>query len=316
MIKRTIDISEQAYLHLKHRQLLIDKKGETVAQIPIEDIGALILQNPAIVITQAAVIACQKNNVALVFCDERYLPYSLLLPISDGNTLHTKILQQQIALKLPTKKRLWGQIVQQKIANQAETLKNLDKTYQPLERLANKVKTGDPDNLEAQAAQKYWRLLFGEQFRRDTELDGINSLLNYGYAIVRALIARAIVGSGLHPALGLFHSNQYNGLCLADDLMEPFRPWVDYKVYLMANDNPKLTVNKATKIPLLNLLTESVLWDQQTLPLMVTCHYLMANLKRAYEDSTVTLNYPQRIRVTLKSPLPKGEGVIRNPAQT
>ena len=171
----------------------------------------------------------------------------------------------------------------------------MDKTYLPLERLASKVKTGDPENLEAQAAQKYWRLLFGEQFRRDTELEGINSLLNYGYAIIRALIARAIVGSGLHPALGLFHSNQYNGLCLADDLMEPFRPWVDYKVYLMAIDNPELMVNKETKIPLLNLLAEPVLWEQQTLPLMVACHYLMANLKRAYEDSTVMLNYPQRL---------------------
>ncbi len=304
MIKRTIDISEQAYLHLKHQQLLIDKKGETVAQIPIEDIGALILQNPAIVITQAAIIACQKHNVALVFCDERYLPYSLLLPISDGNNLHAKILKQQIALTLPTKKRLWSQIVKQKIINQTETLKSLDKTYLPLERLATKVKTGDPENLEAQAAQKYWRLLFGEQFRRDTELEGINSLLNYGYAIIRALIARAIVGSGLHPALGLFHSNQYNGLCLADDLMEPFRPWVDYKVYLMAIENPELIVNKETKIPLLNLLAEPVLWEQQTLPLMVACHYLLTNLKRAYEDSTVILNYPQHI----KSPLPQGEG--------
>jgi CRISP-associated protein Cas1 len=308
MIKRTIDISEPAYLHLKHQQLLIDKKGETVAQIPIEDIGTLILQRPAIVITQAAIITCQKHNVALVFCDERYLPYSLLLPISDGNNLHAKILKQQIALTLPTKKRLWGQIVTQKILNQAETLKNLDKTYLPLERLAGKVKSGDPENLEAQAAQKYWRLLFGEQFRRDTELDGINSLLNYGYAIIRAMIARAIVGSGLHPALGLYHSNQYNGLCLADDLMEPFRPWVDSIVYLLASDNPELKVGKVTKIPLLNLLAEPVLWEKQTMPLMVACHYLLANVKRAYEDSAVSLNYPQRLKESLRSPLPLGEG--------
>jgi len=308
MIKRTIDISEQAYVHLKHQQLLIDKKGETVAQIPIEDIGTLILQHPAIVLTQAAIITCQKHNVALVFCDERYLPYSLLLPISDGNNLHAKILKQQIALTLPTKKRLWGQIVKQKIANQAETLKTLDKTYLPLERLASKVKTGDPDNLEAQAAQKYWRLLFGDQFRRDTELDGINSVLNYGYAIILAMLARAIVGSGLHPALGLFHSNQYNGLCLADDLMEPFRPWVDYKVYLMANDHPELEVCKETKVPLLKLLAEPVLWEQQSLPLMVACHYLLANLKRAYEDSTVSINFPQRLTETLKIPSPGGRG--------
>lgn len=293
MIKRTIDISEPAYLHLKHQQLLIDKKGETIAQIPIEDLGIVILQDPAIVITQAVVVACQKNNVVLVFCDERHLPYSVLLPVSEGNNLHNKILQQQLCLKLPIKKRLWQQVVKRKITEQANTLKNLDKTYKPLERLAENVKAGDPENLEAQAAQKYWKLLFGNEFKRDTELDGINSLLNYGYSIMRAMVARAIVGSGLHPTIGLHHRNQYNGLCLADDLMEPFRPWVDFKVYQMAQSNPQLQVNKESKIPLLNLLSETVTWEQQNMPLMVACHYMLANLKRAYEDSAIMLDYPK-----------------------
>lgn len=171
MIKRVIDISEPAYLHVNHQQLLIDKKGETIAQMPIEDLGIIILQNPAIVITQAVAIACQKNKVALVFCDERHLPYSVLLPISEGNNLQTKILQQQLNLKLPTKKRLWQQVVKQKIMEQANTLKMLDKTYKPLERLAENVKPGDPKNLEAQAAQTYWQLLFGTEFRRDIQLD-------------------------------------------------------------------------------------------------------------------------------------------------
>ena len=295
MIKRTLDISEPAYLHLLHQQLLIDKQGETIAQIPIEDLGIVILQNPAIVITQAVIIACQKNNVALVFCDERHLPYSVLLPISEGNNLHSKILQQQLDLTLPTKKRLWQQLVKQKITEQAQTLKRLDKIYQPVERLANHVKAGDPENLEAQAAQSYCKLLFGNAFRRDVDLDGINSLLNYGYAIMRAMIARAIVGSGLHPAIGLHHHNQYNGLCLADDLMEPFRPWVDFKVYVMTQNNPQLQVTKESKIPLLNLLAETVIWEQQNMPLMVACHYLLANLKRAYEDNSILLTYPKLI---------------------
>lgn len=297
MIKRIIDISEAAYLHLKDRQLLIDKKGSTVGRIPIEDIGAVILENPAIVLTQQVVIACQQNNVALVFCDERHLPYSTLLPISDANTLHTKILQRQIELSLPSKKRLWGQIVRHKISNQAETLKNLGLTHAPIERLASQVKSGDPDNLEAQAAQKYWPLLFGKDFRRDTDRDGINSLLNYGYAIIRALIARAIVGSGLHPALGLFHGNQYNGLCLADDLMEPFRPWVDWTVYQLAEGQAKPKVDLTAKLSLLNLLSETVLWQDQCLPLMVACHYLMADLKRAFDDSSFALHYPRRMYV-------------------
>lgn len=292
MIKRTVDISEPAYLHLNHQQLLIDKNGDTIAQIPIEDLGVVILQNPAIVITQAVIVACQKNNVVLVFCDERHLPYSVLLPISEGNNLHNKVLQQQIDLKLPTKKRLWQQIVKRKITEQADTLKKLDKNHKPLERLAERVKAGDPDNLEAQAAQAYWKLLFGDGFRRDTDLDGVNSLLNYGYSIMRAMVARAIVGSGLHPTIGLHHHNQYNGLCLADDLMEPFRPWVDLKVYQMAESKPELQVDKESKIPLLNLLSETVLWEQQNMPLMVACHYLTANLKRAYENSAIRLDYP------------------------
>ncbi len=295
MIKRTIDISEPAYLHLKHQQLLIDKQGETIAQIPIEDLGVVILQNSAIVITQAVIIACQKNNVVVVFCDERHLPYSVLLPISEGNNLHSKILQQQLSLTLPTKKRLWQQIVKQKIVGQVNTLKVLGKIYAPLERLSENVKAGDPNNIEAQAAQVYWKLLFGSKFKRDAELDGINSLLNYGYSIMRAMVARAIVGSGLHPTIGLNHHNQYNSLCLADDLMEPFRPWVDFKVYQMIKNNAELQVTKESKIPLLNLLSETVAWEHQDMPLMVACHYLIANLKRAYLDSSVVLIYPKTL---------------------
>lgn len=293
MIKRTIDISEPAYLHLKHQQLLIDKQGETIAQIPIEDLGVVILQNSAIVMTQAVIIACQKNNVVMVFCDERHLPYSVLLPISEGNNLHSKILKQQLLLTLPTKKRLWQQIVKQKITGQANTLKVLGKNFAPLERLSEKVKAGDPDNLEAQAAQIYWKLLFGNEFRRDVELEGVNSLLNYGYSIMRAMVARAIVGSGLHPTIGLNHHNQYNSLCLADDLMEPFRPWVDLKVHKMFTSNPELQVSKETKVPLLNLLSETVEWEHQDMSLMVACHYLMADLKRAYVDNSVELTYPK-----------------------
>ncbi len=293
MIKRTIDISEATYLHINHQQLLLDRNGTTIAQLPIEDLGMVILQHPAIVITQAVIIACQKNNVVLVFCDERHLPYSILLPVSDGNTLHSKILHQQMNVSLATKKRLWQQVVKQKITEQMHTLKNLDKPYKPLERLANNVKTGDSDNLEAQAAQHYWRLLFGDDFRRNPDQDGINSLLNYGYAIMRAMVARAIVGSGLHPAIGLHHHNQYDGLCLADDLIEPFRPWVDYRVYQLTRNNLQLQVNKEAKIPLLSLLSESVMYEQQTMPLMVACHYLMANVKRAYQDRNIVLHYPK-----------------------
>jgi len=295
MIKRVIDISEQAYIHMKNKQFLIERDQEVIATIPIEDLGAVILQHNAIVLTQAVIIACQENNVVLVFCDKQHLPYSVILPISDAHTLHTKILIEQTKVSKPTRKRLWKQVVQHKILEQALTLKLLGKNSKPIEHLAKKVKTGDKENHEAQAAQKYWRLLMGDGFRRDPKSGEINALLNYGYAIIRAIIARAIVGSGLHPALGLHHHNQYNGLCLADDLMEPFRPWVDYCVYQMIDAEQNLEVNQETKKVLLGLLSESVIWREQTLPFMVASHHLTANLKRAYKDNKVKMVFPNLV---------------------
>ncbi len=294
MIKRIIDISESAYLHLKNHQLIIDKKSETIAQIPIEDIGVLILQHPAIVITQQVIIFCQKNKVVIIFCDNKHLPYSIILPIAESHTLHHKILKQQIAVSKPIQKRLWQQIVKNKIQQQAQTLKILNKTTTRLDRLANMVKTGDTNNCEAIAAQAYWKLLFGKAFRRNNEMDEINSLLNYGYAIVRAMVARSVCGAGLHPALGLFHKNQYNPLCLADDLMEPFRPWVDSIVYdICLTTTAK--INQQNKQMLLALINETVHYEDKKMPLMVATHYLMANLKRCYLKQQKQLNYPNLI---------------------
>ena len=292
MIKRIIDISEQAYIHMKHKQLLIERDQKVIAEIPIEDLGAVILQHRAIVLTQAVIIACQENNVILVFCDKQHLPYSVILPISDANSLHTKILNEQTQVKKATRKRIWKQVVQQKIREQALTLKLLNKNSKPIDRLVKQVKTGDKENHEAQAAQKYWKLLMGNDFRRDPKSGEINALLNYGYAIVRAIIARAIVGSGLHPALGLHHHNQYNGLCLADDLMEPFRPWVDYSVYQLIKAEEPLEVNPDTKKILLGLLSENVIWKDQTLPFMVASHYFTAALKRAYQNTKERMVFP------------------------
>ncbi len=292
MIKRIIDISEQAYLHLENRQLLVDRGGETIASAPVEDLGILILQDPAIVISQALVVACQENNVALVFCDAKHLPYSVVLPVSDAHSLHNKVLRQQVEIKPTTKKRLWKEIVQYKIRHQAQTLDTLDKNSKPLERMINKVKSGDAENHEAQAARQYWRILMGPDFRRDVEEEGVNALLNYGYSIVRAMVARAIVASGLHPALGIHHRNQYNGLCLADDLMEPLRPWVDRVVFRITETQSDVSIDQENKKQLLGLLSTQVRWEGNSLPLMVAFHQFMANLKRAYVDNTVRLKYP------------------------
>lgn len=293
MIKRIIDISEQAYVYMKHKQLMLERDKKVIASIPIEDLGVVILQHHAIVITQAVIIACQENNVVIIFCNAQHLPYSAILPISDANSLHSKVIQEQVKITLPVKKRLWKQIVQYKIQEQALTLKLLNKKYQPIKYLSMKVKVGDKENHEAQAAKKYWKLLMGDDFRRDPNLGEVNALLNYGYAIVRAMTARAIVGSGLHPALGLHHHNQYNGLCLADDLMEPFRPWVDYYVYQLIEDDEPLEVNQENKQLLLGMLSQNVIWKDKTLPMMVASHHLMASLKRAYKDKREKILYPQ-----------------------
>jgi len=296
MIKRIVDISERSYLHLKQKQLFIDQEGEIVGQIPIEDLGVLILQNPAIVITQRLIVACQENKVVLIFCDRKHLPYSVILPIGESNNLHNKILKQQIEVSEPIKKNLWKQVIELKIKNQSQTLKTLNKDATQLNYLASKVKSGDTGNCEAVAAQVYWKILFGKKFRRNPDLEGINSLLNYGYSIMRAMIARAICGAGLHPTLGLFHSNQYNALCLADDLMEPFRPWVDLIVYQMAGEQSELEINQTNKQLLLQLLSEPVKYDNKTMPLMISCHYLMANLKRCYTKETKKLIFPVMVK--------------------
>lgn len=292
MIKRIVDIAKPAYVHMKNAQLLIEHDKVVIGSIPIEDLGVVILQHPAIVITQAVVIACQQNNVAMVFCDERHLPYSLILPIGEGNTLHQKVLRLQVATKKPVTNRIWKQIVQQKIAEQERTLLLAGVKTTLLGRLVSKVKSGDTENHEAQAAQHYWPRLFGKSFRRDYEAVGVNALLNYGYAVVRALVARAIVAGGLHPALGIHHHNQYNALCLADDLMEPFRPWVDLVVYQIWMENKKVKIDQHNKQNILGLLSESVQMNKKTMPMMTACHYLVADFKRCLEGALTSIKYP------------------------
>ena len=292
MIKRIIEVSKPSYLHLKNKQLLIEQDHKQVGQIPIEDIGVLILEHSAICITQPLIIECQKNNTTIIFCDEKHLPYSTILPIVEGNNLHQKILNQQINITEPVRKNLWKQIIIQKIQNQASTLKQFNKPFARLEKLANEVKSGDKGNLEGLAAQYYWKALFGKDFVRNQNMDGVNAVLNYGYSIIRAMVARSIVASGLHPAIGLFHHNQYNGLCLADDLMEPFRPWVDAIAYKLYQQDNNIKITQTIKIPFLNLTSQTIFMKNKNMPLMVAVHYLTADLKRNFAKESKKLTYP------------------------
>ena len=184
------------------------------------------------------------------------------------------------------------QIINQKINNQSLTLQQFNKSFSRLTQLASEVKSGDSSNCEGVAAQYYWKALFGKAFVRDQNADGINALLNYGYSIIRAMVARNICAAGLHPALGLFHHNQYNALCLADDLMEPLRPWVDSIAYKLHQQDNNIKISVETKMPFLNLISQTVKLNKKQMPMMISMHYLMANLKRNFNKESTKLTYP------------------------
>lgn len=280
MIKRIVEISNPARLSLKNQQMVVDREGFDLAAVPIEDIGVLILDHPQITHTQGLLAACSENNVALLVCSEKHLPSAILLPL-EGNSLHSKIIAQQAQVTEPTCKRLWQAIVRAKIREQAKALLLSTGDDSPLPAYAKRVKSGDTENIEGQAARIYWQKLFGQDFRRDPKTPGINTLLNYGYAVMRAAVARAIVSTGLHPSLGLHHHNQYNSFCLADDLVEPLRPVVDLKVYELCKklpEEPALTTEN--KRVLLETLSADCVMNGQRLPLMTSLHHYAASVRK------------------------------------
>lgn len=260
--------------------MVVDREGFDLAAVPIEDIGVLILDHPQITHTQGLLAACSENNVALLVCSEKHLPSAILLPL-EGNSLHSKIIAQQAQVTEPTCKRLWQAIVRAKIREQAKALLLSTGDDSPLPAYAKRVKSGDTENIEGQAARIYWQKLFGQDFRRDPKTPGINILLNYGYAVMRAAVARAIVSTGLHPSLGLHHHNQYNSFCLADDLVEPLRPAVDLKVYELCKklpEEPALTTEN--KRVLLETLSADCVMNGQRLPLMTSLHHYAASVRK------------------------------------
>ena len=253
MIEQIVDISESgADLSVRHAQLCVSRDGAE-KRLPLCEVAVLVGAHPAIRYSQAVLAGLMEHNGALIVCGSDRKPAGLLLPLA-GHHLHTERLRRQIDASLPCRKRLWQQIVQAKIAAQAQCLERLHGKDFSVGALATKVRSGDSANHEAQAARRYWQRLFPEQgFRRDPEGEGPNALLNYGYAVLRAIVARAIVGAGLHPAIGLHHHNRYNPYCLADDLMEPLRPTVDEAVYRHA-EAEGVEVNPAAKRALIGAL--------------------------------------------------------------
>jgi CRISP-associated protein Cas1 len=258
VIKRTVEVSaEPAHLTARLDQLLIQRDGKTIGSIPCEDIVMLVVDQPQTTYSQAALAGLARSDAVLVVCGADHLPAALLLPLADHHEVVWRV-AEQAAVGRALQKRLWKQLVRAKIRGQALNLAPDCPAHQKLLELAKKVRSGDPANVEAHAAQVYWRhWLDPLPFRRDKDGDGINAMLNYGYAIVRAAVARALVAAGLLPALGLFHANRSNAFCLADDLMEPLRPLVDRRVRALHRQGHE-QLNPAVKRGLLELLAERV----------------------------------------------------------
>lgn len=326
MIKRTIEISQRsAHLSVKLDQLIIqphDQPAESASSIPCEDIGIILIDHGRCTYTHAALAKLSEFGAVVVVCGRDHLPIGMLLPLAD----HTQVvwrIESQLSVAKPLRKQLWTQIVQAKIRAQAA---NLPRDSSPRGRLlamaSREVRSGDPTNVEAQAAKIYWSAWLASRgvsprvihesmtapgskstgltqpgsqvkFRRDPKgADPLNLMLNYGYAVVRAAVARAIVGAGLLPVLGLHHHNRSNQFCLADDLMEPLRPMVDRRVRELYVIHGRRELNQPTKAGLLELLTQRVVVGDETRPLMVALHGMVASLVKCYEGSSKKIVFP------------------------
>ena len=308
MIKKTLYFGNPAYISLSNKQLVIkipevennesiplDFKKQTKKTIPIEDIGVLILDNKRITITQGVFEALLDNNCALVTCDSSSMPIGLMLPLS-GNKTQTERFRDQINASLPLKKQLWQQTVQYKIRNQAYLLsKNSDIIVNNMQQWASDTKSGDPDNYEARAAVYYWANLFKEiaGFTRNREGIPPNNLLNYGYAILRAVVARSLIASGLLPTFGIHHRNKYNAYCLADDIMEPYRPFVDQLVCKIVHEDIVIeNLSQDIKYKLLNIPVLDVVIDGQRSPLMIAVGQTTSSLYKCFSGKIRRIKYP------------------------
>ena len=302
MIKKTFFFGNPTYLSLKDKQLVIKKLDDLdingnpkIVTRPIEDIGVIVLENKQITITLGAIDALIQNNCAIITCDSKCMPNGLMLPL-ESNNIQCERFREQINASIPLKKQLWQQTIRQKILNQAAILeKHTDTTAKCMRVWANDVKSGDSDNLEGRAAAYYWKNLFKiKDFTRQKEGIPPNNLLNYGYAILRAIIARALVSSGLLPTLGIHHHNKYNAYCLADDIMEPYRPYVDEVVINIIKEGFDINnLSLEIKSRLLTIPVLDVVINDKRSPLMIAATQTTASLYKCFSGELRKINYPE-----------------------
>lgn len=295
MIKRTLFFANPAYLSTKNEQLVVSypEEDKPPAIIPIEDVGFVVLENQQITITNGLLTKLMQNKTAVITCDTSHLPFSFLQPLV-GHSEQTERYRYQLNASQPLKKNLWQQTVTAKIENQEAHLRSVGKNSLKLKRYAAEVKSGDMENHEALAAAHYFQNLFGiEGFSRNQKGIPPNNLLNYGYAILRAVAARAVVSSGMLPSVGIFHSNKYNAFCLADDVMEPYRPFVDQLVLeLVQSGEPYQDLTTAMKTTLLKIPALDVVIDGKQSPLMVAMSRTTNSLYDCFNGTARKILYP------------------------
>lgn len=311
MIKKTLYFGNPAYLSFRNEQLVIKlpevEKNETLpigfkksmeVTKPIEDIGVVVLDNKQITITSGVLEALLENNCSVITCDSRSMPVGLMLPLC-GNTTQNERFRNQLEASLPLKKQLWQQTVKAKIYNQARVLEECrGEKMKCMFIWADEVKSGDSENMEARAAAFYWKNIFNtiDNFSRNREGVYPNNLLNYGYAILRAVVARALVISGMLPTIGIHHHNKYNAYCLADDIMEPYRPYVDELVYniVVASGGEEIELTKDIKGKLLSIPTLDVVIGGKRSPLMVAVSQTTASLYKCFSGELRKVSFPER----------------------
>lgn len=295
MITRSIYIGNPAYLKLKDNQMKIVCPETHVEKgsIPIEDLGLLMLDHHQITISHQLIQQLMGNNVVVISCDVHHLPHGMMLPLY-GHTEHSERIKYQMEASEPLKKQLWKQTIESKIENQYKVLKYCERPCDVLLTYKNEVKSGDATNMEGIAAQHYWKHLIGNGFLRDRFGDSPNQFLNFGYAVLRSLVARAIVETGLLPVLGIFHKNKYNPYCLADDLMEPYRPYVDKLVIEWLEQYPYTEdLTKEFKAHVLQIATLDIKIDDLTRPLMLGVKMTVVSLYKCYTGEKRLISYPE-----------------------
>lgn len=294
MIGRIVEVADDRRHLFVHRGFMVvqDTEGERkeLGQVPLDDIAAVIANAHGLSYTNNLLVALAERGAPFVLCAANHNAVGMLLPI-EGNFEQSKRIEAQIAASQPTHKRLWANVVRSKLEQQAAALEATGQPTAPLTALAAKVKSGDPENLEAQGARRYWTLLFGEGFRRDQNAPGLNAMLNYGYTVLRSATARAVIASGLHPGIGLHHSNDYNAMRLVDDLMEPFRPVIDLRVWLLQRGGES-NITPETKRALVRTLYDDMQTQAGATPVLVCAQKLATSLAQVYLGERDKLDLP------------------------